>query len=124
MKPDGEKERLKALFCELKREDERRAPPVARVWQAAASRRSQAHPRTLWGVAAAAAAAVVLVTAGVIGFGHRPPVSPVESPPPPIVQSPVPPAPPPAELGISWWESPTAFLLEPPARSSPGGGPV
>jgi hypothetical protein len=122
MKPDREDETLKALYCEMRREDERRAPSFERVWQAAAARRKKAIPRAVWGIAAAAALVLLLGAAGALLFGPwgRPAVSPA----PPIVQTHTPALPLPTEPWISTWESPTAFLLEPPVASSTAAGSV
>jgi hypothetical protein len=124
MKPDGKPERLKTLFCGLKREDERRAPAFSQVWQAATARQRKAPPRTPWAIAGAAAAVILPMAVGAVLVGYRPWERQSVSPAPPIVEMPVLQAPQPGELEITRWESPTAFLLEPPAGPSTGGGSV
>jgi hypothetical protein len=124
MKPDAEQERLRQLFYGLKREDERQTPAFSQVWQAAVARQRKALPRSLWAIAGAAAAVILLVAAGAVLFGYRPWERQTVSPAPPWVEMPALLAPQPEELEITRWESPTAFLLEPPAGSSTGGGSV
>ena len=106
MKPESDRDEFREPFSDLKREDERGAPPFDRVWQAAATRKS-ARPRAAWGLAAAA---LVLLALGAVAAlvwlrpsperGAKPAVTaaaPGES----------------EELAISQWQSPTAVLLEP-----------
>jgi hypothetical protein len=124
MKPDAEQERLRRLFCGLKREDERQTPAFSQVWQAAVARQTKAPPRSLWAIAGAAAAVILLVAAGAVLYGYRPWGRQTVSPAPPIVERSAPHVLLPAELEITRWESPTAFLLEPPAGPSTGAGSV
>jgi len=123
MKTEGEQDRIKTLFCDLKREDERRAPPFWQVLQAAEARRSSAFRPTLW-AAAAGTAAVVLVAGGAFLLAHRHGGQPAASSASPVVQSHAPKTPEAMALEISRWESPTAFLLKPPAGPSLGPGSV
>lgn len=104
MNSDREERNIRGFFHDLRREDERLAPPFARDWEAAAARMgSPRRPRrTLRGVAAAAA---VLTAAGVSAV---------------ILRSPRPPAP---DISITQWRSPTALLLKSPAEPLLKTGP-
>jgi hypothetical protein len=123
MKPDGRQDRIKAFFCDLKREDERHAPPFWQVLQAAEARSRSAFRPTLWGVAAASAA-VLLVAAGAFLLAPRSGGQPAATSAPTVAQSHAPQTPQPMPLEISRWESPTAFLLKPPAGPLLGPGSV
>jgi hypothetical protein len=122
MKPDSEHERIRALFRGLRREDERQAPPFAHVCQQASTGRRATVPRIVWRIAAAAALVVLVGVGAAILSGRGPWARPGASQAPPVVQAPAPRQFGPTDLWISRWESPTAFLLEPPTCSSTGAG--
>src|SRR5436853_417801 len=62
MNRDLEENELKQLFRELRREDERLAPPFARDWDAALSRMNEGHsPRRTFRLAAATLVALILL---------------------------------------------------------------
>ena len=103
MNQDWEEKKLKGLFHELRREDERLAPSFARDWEAALSRIGKArHPPRVFRVAAATVMLIVLGSSVFILFrqparqpaptgapAEEAPVSVAssthQSPPPPLV---------------------------------------
>lgn len=125
MNTDEEQGRLRASFGEVRREDERRAPPFERDWQAAVRLSQAARPLRfpLARVAAAVAAIAALgVAAGLLNSrpGQERPVAGSQAPraPEPREQE--------AAPSIEDWESPTAALLELSLEegSPPGHGPT
>ena len=128
MNPGDELERrLRASFGDLRRADERNAPPFERTWQAAAAGLSRRTPapaprlaRLAASVAAVAAVGVVGVVVGILNnrpgrdrhVAERP--GPAPSAEEPQDQE--------ATVSIVDWQSPTAGLLEPSAEEwSPAG---
>jgi hypothetical protein len=130
MNPDEEQQRLRASFGELRREDQRLAPPFERDWQAAVrlSQRPPPHrfPLARLAAAVAAIAAVGVAAAllnsrpgrdGLVAGRQAPPVAAPRVPEPPEREAPA---------SIEDWESPTAALLELSLEevSPPGHGPA
>jgi hypothetical protein len=103
----------------MKQEDDRRTPPFARLRQAAASPARTAPRRATWKLAAAAALLLAVGGAALVAQHLRAPLAPGPSP---SIASRLPDAPGQTETGAFTWESPTAFLLEPPVRPESGGG--
>lgn len=117
MKSNGQEQQLKEHFLNLRREDERQAPPFHRQWEAALAQRSQAGGEQwhLPVVARAVAAAVLLTLAGIFCFSKQASRLPglprdasldfvfPESQPPDVPWQTV--------VLISQWQSPTDFLL-------------
>ena len=114
MKPESQREEFRRPFSDLRREDEGRVPPFARVWQAATGRRAAPRPRAAWGLAAALLLVVLGAAAVVV---HLWPAREQGSEPPPPVALSAPGEADAAVLAISQWRSPTEFLLEPPASA-------
>ena len=68
-----EEEKIRRLFRELRRADERLAPPFARVFEAASSQTGKANqPRFVFRLAAVAVALIALICAGLIFFNRSP----------------------------------------------------
>lgn len=101
MHGESEEQKIKQLFSDLKREDERRAPTFASELAAARSRGESAGPPHLVAMIAATAAIMLLGLSLVVYF-QRLPKEPRQS----------------AQLviTITQWKSPTAFLLEVPGN--------
>ncbi len=85
------------LFQALRQRDERLAPSFPKVWEAAADRTRKA-PRSWRGLRAAARTTAVLAVLGVAAAIFRYPAAP------------------PSSLAISYWQSPTDFLLHSPGE--------
>ncbi len=104
MNQDREEKKIKELFDELKRQDERRVPSFARLWAAAVARSESVPHRNVrlrFAVAFAALALIVVVLANFLKQPTTPSASTKR-----------------AELAasISQWQSPTDFLLVPVDR--------
>lgn len=120
-------DRYRRLFKELKQKDEERAPAFERVWQAALSKTKQTNQS--WKFSRLAiAAALLLALVGSLLFYTKKSLVPVQSmsdwqapthsllnfPGDGLQTAQVSIAKPQKALSLSRWESPTAYLLEPP----------
>ncbi len=102
MSYDGEDDKIKELFHELRQADERHAPSFAIDWETARSRVGTVRwPRRVFQVAAATALLMMLV--GFMVILLRPPTRPSV----PTRAS---------DMAISQWRSPTDFLLRSPTE--------
>jgi len=104
MNQDREEKKIKELFDELKRQDQPRTPPFARMWAAAVARSESVPHRKVRLRFAVALATLTLIVVALVNFLKQPatPSAPTKN----------------AELtaSISHWRSPTDFLLVPVDR--------
>jgi hypothetical protein len=113
---DGEDRRFRAWFGELRQDDRRLAASFDRHWEAAQRRRADPRRPGDRPGPMAAALLVLVVLVGAAAWVAWPPArvtAPVARGTAPATSAPHGPAD--APWPMSPWQSPTAFLLEPPA---------
>ena len=120
MNQNQEEKKIKELFVELKRQEERRAPAFEQVWAVAASRVRRDRWRAYFlRVAAAAAALIALAVATVLFLNRQPERPPAKNAASGNAHK---------SSGLPWqsavliseWRAPTDFLLElPSGRPNP-----